>query len=140
MGQLELRPATPRDSSALAVILEQPLNDAHPTIEQWLERSRVWLATDDGTALGLAVIDQSFFGNEFIELVRVLPAARRRGVASGLLTAVSAARRTPKLFTSTNLSNHPMQLALATLGWTSAGIVYGLDDGDPELFYQAPAH
>ncbi|MGN8051229.1 GNAT family N-acetyltransferase [Curtobacterium sp. 22159] len=122
------------------MVLEQPLNECHDAVEQWLERSRVWLATDGVTVLGFAVTDQSFFGNKFVELVRVLPAARRRGVASGLLAAVSAARRTPKLFTSTNLSNHPMQLVLATLGWTFAGIVYGLDDGDPELFYQAPSH
>lgn len=140
MGKLELRLATPGDSADLAVVLEQPLNECHATVEQWLEYCRVWLATDGGTVLGFAVTDQSFFGNEFVELVRVLPAARRRGVASGLLAAVGAARRTPKLFTSTNLSNHPMQLVLTTLGWTSSGIVYGLDDGDPELFYQAPSH
>jgi len=47
-------------------------------------------------------------------------------------------RDTAKLFTSTNLSNQPMQRLLARLGWRSVGIVYGLDEGDPELFYLAP--
>jgi hypothetical protein len=31
-----------------------------------------------------------------------------------------------------------MQRLLARLGWSSVGIVYGLDEGDPELFYLAP--
>jgi hypothetical protein len=31
-----------------------------------------------------------------------------------------------------------MQRLLARLGWRSVGIVYGLDEGDPELFYLAP--
>jgi hypothetical protein len=39
---------------------------------------------------------------------------------------------------ATNLSNQPMQRLLTRLGWQSAGIVYGLDEGDPELFFLAP--
>ena len=31
-----------------------------------------------------------------------------------------------------------MQRLLARLAWRSVGIVYGLDEGDPELFYLAP--
>ncbi|HUZ56480.1 MAG TPA: hypothetical protein VMU94_28645 [Streptosporangiaceae bacterium] len=37
-----------------------------------------------------------------------------------------------------NLSNQPMQRLLARLGWRSVGIVYGLDEGDPELLFLAP--
>jgi hypothetical protein len=32
-----------------------------------------------------------------------------------------------------------MQRLLGRLGWQSAGIVYGLDEGDPELFFLAPS-
>jgi hypothetical protein len=31
-----------------------------------------------------------------------------------------------------------MQRLLGRLGWRSVGIVYGLDEGGPELFYLAP--
>jgi len=40
--------------------------------------------------------------------------------------------------TSTNLSNQPMKRLLARLGWRSVGVVCGLDEGDPELFFLAP--
>ncbi|MFJ7630855.1 hypothetical protein ACIQZN_30680 [Streptomyces sp. NPDC097595] len=51
---------------------------------------------------------------------------------------VRASRRgagTPKLFTSTNVSNQPMQRLLQRAGWTPAGLLHGLDEDDPELFY-----
>jgi hypothetical protein len=31
-----------------------------------------------------------------------------------------------------------MQLLLRRAGWTPAGLLHGLDEGDPELFYQCP--
>nr|WP_237556417.1 GNAT family N-acetyltransferase [Streptomyces sp. SID5464] len=68
----------------------------------------------------------------------VAPAARRQGVATRLLTAVEATCITPKLFTSTNVSNQPMQHLLLRAGWQPTGLVHGLDDGDPELFYLCP--
>lgn len=43
--------------------------------------------------------------------------------------------RTPKLFTSTNLSNVRMQALLNKLGYTLTGTVHNLDEGDPEIFY-----
>ena len=42
---------------------------------------------------------------------------------------------TSKLFTSTNLSNKPMQLLLAKLGYTLSGYIENLDPDDPELVY-----
>lgn len=138
MATIVSRQATPADVTGVALVLERPLVDCRSAVTDWLDRRALWVAEDGGDVVGLAVSECSFFGNEFIELVRVLPAARRRGVASELLSAVSAQRRSAKLFTSTNLSNTPMQGVLASLGWTSAGIVYGLDEGDPELFYRGP--
>jgi acetyltransferase (GNAT) family protein len=58
---------------------------------------------------------------------------RGQGIGAELLQDAQRQRDTAKLFTSTNLSNQPMQRLLARLGWRSAGIVYGLDEGDPEL-------
>ena len=42
---------------------------------------------------------------------------------------------TPKLFTSTNQSNQPMQQLLGALGYIPSGIIHNLDSGDPELVY-----
>jgi hypothetical protein len=62
-----------------------------------------------------------------------------QGIGAELLLDAQRQRETAKLFTSTKLSNQPMQRLLARLGWPSAGIVYGLDEDDPELFYLAPS-
>ena len=43
--------------------------------------------------------------------------------------------RTPKLFTSTNQSNIPMQRLLATLEFARSGFIENLDEGDPEVVY-----
>jgi hypothetical protein len=43
--------------------------------------------------------------------------------------------RTAKLFTSTNLSNLPMQPLLAKLGYKLSGVIHNLDEDDPELVY-----
>ena len=43
--------------------------------------------------------------------------------------------RTPKLFTSTNLSNLRMQSLLAKLDYELSGVIHNLDEGDPEIVY-----
>ncbi|MFF8392640.1 GNAT family N-acetyltransferase [Streptomyces sp. NPDC016172] len=69
----------------------------------------------------------------------VAPKARRRGVGAHLLTAVETVCTTPKLFTSTNVSNHPMQHLLQRAGWRPVGLLHGLDEGDPEIFHLCPS-
>jgi hypothetical protein len=59
-------------------------------------------------------------------------------VGARLLTATESACTTTKLFTSTNVSNHPMQRLLQRAGWSPVGLLHGLDEGDPELFYLCP--
>ncbi len=95
------------------------------------------VARDAARPLGYAVLEYGFFGQGFVTLLMAAPDARRRGVGARLLTAVEAACATEKLFTSTNASNHPMQLLLRGAGWLPAGLLYGLDEGDPELFYRS---
>ncbi|MFC8826036.1 GNAT family N-acetyltransferase [Streptomyces sp. NPDC057137] len=126
------------------------------SIRRWCERGLVLLAEDasalagpdepDGPSstskpsrpLGYGVLEYTFFDQGFLTLVMIAPDARRRGVGARILTAVEAACTTPKLFTSTNASNHPMRQLLNHAGWRRTGILHGLDEGDPELFYLCP--
>lgn len=43
--------------------------------------------------------------------------------------------QTEKQFTSTNLSNVPMQALLAKLDYLLSGVLHHLDEGDPELVF-----
>ena len=88
--------------------------------------------------VGYCVTERAFFGHWFVEMLMVAEDSRNQGIGAELLLDAQRQQDTAKLFTSTNLSNQPMQRLLARLGWRSVGIVYGLDEGDPELFYLAP--
>ncbi|WP_033329407.1 GNAT family N-acetyltransferase [Streptomyces yerevanensis] len=105
---------------------------------RWCEQGLVLLAEDASGPLGYGVLEYTFFEQGFVTLLMVAPTARRKGVGTRLLKAVEAACTTPKLFTSTNVSNHPMQRLLQQAGWSPAGLLHGLDEGDPELFYLCP--
>ena len=43
--------------------------------------------------------------------------------------------QTPKLFSSTNRSNRPMQALFAKVCFEPSGIIHNLDPDDPELVY-----
>jgi ribosomal protein S18 acetylase RimI-like enzyme len=93
-----------------------------------------YIATDE-RVLGYAVLDYSFFGNGFVAMLYVTSEYRRRGIASELMQQIEGRCRTTKLFTSTNLSNLPMQALLAKLDYRLSGVIHDLDEGDPELVY-----
>lgn len=88
------------------------------------------------TAIGYAVLEYTFFELGFVSMLYMHPAWRGRGAGTALMRYCEAICRTDKLFTSTNLSNLPMQALLAKLGYSLCGVIHGLDEGDPELFYR----
>lgn len=69
------------------------------------------------------------------EMLYVDPRFRRQGIGSALIRHLINECRTPKLFTSTNQSNFPMQRLLATLEFDRSGFIENLDEGDPEWVY-----
>ena len=93
------------------------------------------VAVVSGAIAGYAVLDHSFYGNAFLALLVVRADLRRRGFGTALLRAAEARARTPKLFTSTNASNTPMQRLLESAGYERSGVIENLDRGDPELVY-----
>ena len=113
---------------------------ARQSAERWefirhaVETGECYIAIADGVA-GYAVLEYSFFGQGFAALLVVKEDRRRQGVGAALMRHLEAQCRTPKLFTSTNLSNLPMQALLARLGYRLSGVIHDLDEGDPELVY-----
>lgn len=93
------------------------------------------IALHDGVTKGFAVMNYGFFDNGFVELLIVDEKYRRRGIGMALLGHLFARCGTKKLFTSTNLSNEPMQKLLSKTGFNFCGCIDALDEGDPELFF-----
>lgn len=93
------------------------------------------IAREAGQALGFGVVENSFFGNPFIELLIVHTDHRKRGVGMAIIHYIEKTCPSPKLFTSTNESNIPMQKLCEKLGFVRSGYVENLDEGDPEIIY-----
>ena len=93
------------------------------------------VAVVDHRAAGYVVVSPWFFGAPFLALVYVDAGVRGRGVGDRLVADFEERHDSPKLFTSTNLSNAPMQRLLRRRGWSASGLLHGLDEGDPEIFF-----
>ncbi len=133
---LTVRPATPEDIATICAV--DPLAQHDPERAAFIARSveagqcHLMLAT---APVGYAILDYSFFGQGFVALLYVHPAYRRHGAGSQLMHYLTTVCRTPKLFTSTNLSNLAMQALLAAQGFQLSGVIHNLDENDPELVY-----
>jgi GNAT superfamily N-acetyltransferase len=104
-------------------------------ITEALARRELFTAREGWEPIGFAIFNQSFFDQYFIELLIVHPDHRRRGVASGLMLHLETICPAPKLFTSTNESNIPMQRLCEQRGYVRSGYIENLDEGDPEIIY-----
>lgn len=120
-------------------LFEIDIEKRNPERMRWIEQAvrarKTIVAREGDTYLGFAMVDTSFFGEHFIELLVVAPPHRRKGIATELIRYIEKTRPTDKLFTSTNQSNTPMQALLDKLGYVRSGYVENLDEGDPELIY-----
>ncbi|MEW9502646.1 GNAT family N-acetyltransferase [Jeotgalibacillus marinus] len=70
-----------------------------------------------------------------LPLVVVSPNYRKKGIASKLITEVETQCKTQKVFTSTNQSNYLMKKLCRRLGYNECGLIEGLDESDPEIFF-----
>ena len=107
----------------------------HAFLDNAIKAGQCLVAIVDEGIIGFAVLDQSFFGQGYISLLRVHPEHRRRGVATALVRHIESICPTEKLFTSTNESNEPMQRLCQTLGFVRSGYIENLDAGDPEIVF-----
>lgn len=85
--------------------------------------------------MGYAVLTHHFYEQGFVEMLQVDADVRRRGIGTALMMQMRAECGTERLFTSTNLSNRPMQDLLAKLRYRLSTVLHYVDNDDPELLY-----
>lgn len=139
---VRIRPATPLDSAALGEVDPRLRGSdlARSTVVEDAVHGRrdnlcLVAPVGDGPQLaGFVVLRHGhFFGRDFVDLVVVADRARRQGVGTALLVAAVGAAASPRVFTSTNVSNLPMRALLAGQGWHLSGRLTGLDEDDDEI-------
>ncbi len=104
-------------------------------IEKAISNQECFVININEMAVGFALFDYRFFDQGWIELIVIDKEQRAKGIGAQVIELICLQSRTDKVFTSTNRSNIPMQKALSKAGFTYAGELSGLDEGDPELFY-----
>lgn len=104
-------------------------------IKKWVAEGHTVVATNEDRVVGYAVLEYTFYFQGFISMLMVNASNRREGIGTALISNLESACKTSKIFTSTNESNKPMQALLAKLSYQHSGVVYNLDESDPELIY-----
>ena len=94
-----------------------------------------FVAVENETVIGYGVLNYTFYYNGCIDMLYVHSEHRRKDAGEALLRHLESVCKTPKLFTSTNLSNLPMQSLLAKSDYVLSGVIHNLDESDPEIVY-----
>lgn len=142
------RQAEPLDRDAILALDESRFDPSLPPhtgdwlgpdraawIDKWIAAGECFIAEAEGQAVGYGVFHYHFFHDGMIDMLIVGGPYRRRGVGRALVRHFVGICQSEKIWSSTNLSNHPMQALLAAEGFKMSGFVDNLDDGDPELIY-----
>lgn len=136
-AELATRLADDRSTPALLEVDPLLLADTDRRQLVWtaVERGDCVVATEADQILGYVVLRGDLLGHPFVPLLVVAEGHRRRGIAGRLLEEACLRCEGPKLFTSCNRSNIPVQRLFEKLGFESSGVIENLDDGDDELIY-----
>ena len=141
METISLRKATTKDRK-LVVNFDYNLNKVeHIELKRGEKIAKAILGEEcfiilaNNSAVGFILFDYRFFDQGWIELIIVEENYRGQGIGGQAMDLICKQSKTKKVFTSTNSSNTQMQKALSKAGFSFAGRINGLDEGDPELFY-----
>lgn len=104
-------------------------------IRQGVEHGLVYTITIKKEIVAFGLLNRHFYGRYFLELLIVKQEHRRRRLGETLLCAVQEQFGIESLFTSTNVSNLPMQKLLEKCGFKRCGWISQLDENDPEIVY-----
>ena len=134
---ISIRSATESDVEALCSLdlIARQENERREFIRREVASGNCFVATADEEVIGYGVLNYTFYHYGCIDMLYVHADHRRRGAGAALVRHLESLCRTPKLFTSTNLSNLRMQSLLAKLGYELSGVIHNLDEGDPEIVY-----
>ena len=134
MQKVTLRLATKEDKS-LIITFDDYCRKVEEKIAKAISDKECFMALAGSAAVGFVIFDYRFFERGWMELLILDEKYRGKGIGGQVFDLICEQCKTDKLFTSTNRSNLPMQKALTKSGFTFAGKIDGLDEGDPELFY-----
>lgn len=134
---ISIRRAVDADIEALCSLdlIARQANERRDFIRREVASGNCVVAVMNEAMVGYGVLNYTFYGNGCIDVIYVDSEHRRCGVGAALLKHMESLCETPKLFTSTNLSNLPMQSLLAKLKYVLSGVIHNLDEGDPEIVY-----
>ena len=134
---VSIRPAADDDIEALCSLdlIARRENERREFIRREVVSGNCLVAIINEEVVGYGVLNYTFYDNGCIDMLYVHSNYRRRGAGAALLRHMESLCRTPKLFTSTNLSNLRMQSLLAKLGYELSGVINNLDEGDREIVY-----
>ena len=110
-------------------LIAQQSDDRKAFIRHSVATRNCYIAIDR-QIVGYAVLEYSFYETGFVSMLYVHSDWRRHSVGSTLVRHLESLCQTDKLFTSTNLSNLPMQSLLAQRGYKLSGVIHDLDEGD----------
>ena len=134
---ISIRPAAVNDVEALCshdhIACRE--NDRREFIRHSVAAGTCFVSVVNEEVIGYAVLNYTFYCNGWIDMLYVNSEHRRRGAGRALLQHVESLCQTPKLFTSTNMSNLSMQSLLNKSGYVLSGVIHNLDEGDPEIVY-----
>ncbi|WP_185154347.1 GNAT family N-acetyltransferase [Fulvivirga sp. M361] len=141
MQNISLRKATIKDK-ALVIDFDYSLNKVEhielkreEKITKAILDKKCFIILENNKAVGFVIFDYRFFDQGWIELIIIAEKYRGKGIGGQTFDLICKQSQADKVFTSTNSSNIQMQKALSKVGFSFAGKINGLDDGDPELFY-----
>ena len=134
---ISIRPAVETDVETLCSLdlVARRESARREFIRREVASGNCFVAATAGAVIGYGVLNYTFYHHGSIDMLYVHAGHRRRGAGAALLEHMESLCRTPKLFTSTNLSNLPMQSLLAKRGYVLSGVIHNLDEGDPEIVY-----
>ncbi len=141
MLQISLQLATEQDVSIIVAIDYALDSKEHielrreEKIKKAISKKECYIIKEDRIVVGFIIFDYSFFDHGWIDLLVIDEKYRGKGIGGEAIKLICKDSKTNKVFTSTNNSNLQMQKVLTKVGFTYAGQVEGLDEGDPELFY-----
>jgi ribosomal protein S18 acetylase RimI-like enzyme len=137
---MRIRPAVNNDHLPLCMIDTIAAGDPkrRADIAGWIEQGCCHLVEIEGEVAAYGVLTHHFFGHAFIEMLMVGTSWRRRGLGAALIAHFRSMSSGAKLFSSTNMSNHPMQDLLVKAGFRTSGYIDNLDENDPEIVFYCP--